>query len=63
MNTLYGIHPYLIDNWNTDFTANRDSAIKLWKAEWFLKWWDSIIVVNDIHNNGEEIPVVELIRI
>jgi pyruvate kinase len=29
MNTLYGIHPYLIDNWNTDFTANRDSAIKL----------------------------------
>ncbi len=63
MNTLYGVHPYMINNWNEDFSLNRDTAITIAKHEKVLKNWDKIIVVNDIEKDGEEVPVVELIEI
>ena len=63
MNSLYGINPYLINNWDEDFTKNRDMAITIAKHEKVLKKWDKIIVVNDIEKDGEEVPVVELIEI
>lgn len=63
MNTLYGINPYLINDWNDSFSKNRDIAINISKKQWILKNGDKIIVVNDITKDWEEVPVVELINI
>jgi len=63
MNALYGIHPYLIENWDDSFTPNIYTAIDICKAEKILKPWDKIMIVNDIQKGDKEIPIVELMEI
>jgi pyruvate kinase len=63
MNVLYWVHPYLLEAWDEKFTENIYSAINICKAEWMLKLWDKIMIVNDIQKGEREIPVVELMEI
>lgn len=63
MNILYGVHPYILDNWDDKFTENIYSAIDICKAEKVLKPWDKIMLVNDVQKWDREIPIVELMEI
>lgn len=63
MNILYGVNPFLIENWDNAFTLNISSAIEICKREKILKKWDRIMLVNDIQKGVREIPVVELMEI
>jgi len=63
MNALYGVNPYLIENWDEKFTQNIYTAIDMCKQESILKKWDRIMVVNDIQKWDTEIPIVELMEI
>lgn len=63
MNTLYGINPYLIKDWDTHFTENREHALDIVKDNNYMRKGDKVIVVNDIEKNWDEIPVIELIEI
>jgi len=37
MNVLYGVHPYLLENWDEEFIQNIYSAIDICKKEKILK--------------------------
>ncbi len=63
MNILYGVHPYLIANWDNKFVENIYTAIDICKCEWSLVPGNKIMVVNDIQKWDREIPVVELMEI
>jgi len=63
MNVLYGVYPFLIHNWDTEFIENIYTAIDMCKADGNLKPGDKIMLVNDIRKNGREIPLVELMEI
>ncbi len=63
MNVLYGVHPYLIEDWDEKFIENIYSAIDMCKDNKSLKPGDRIMLVNDIQKSGREIPLVELMEI
>ncbi|MCH8519045.1 pyruvate kinase [Candidatus Gracilibacteria bacterium] len=63
MNILYGIKPYLVENWDTDFIGNVSEAIDICKADNILKVGDKIILVNDMRKKGKEMPLIELLEI
>jgi len=63
MNALYGVNPYLINNWDESFTPNIYTAIDICKAENILKPGDRIMIVNDVQKWDKEIPIVELMEI
>ncbi len=63
MNTLYGVNPYIIENWDAKFIQNIYTAIDILKANHTLTPWDRVMVVNDIQKGVQEIPVVELMEI
>ncbi len=63
MNILYGVNPYLIENWDKEFIENIYSAIDICKNNKVLKPGDRIMLVNDIRKSGKEIPLVELMEI
>ena len=63
MNALYGVNPYLIENWDTKFIENIYSAIDICKASGDLKPGDRIMLVNDVQKGEREIPLVELMEI
>ena len=63
MNILYGVQPYLIQNWDEKFVENIYTAIDICKHEKHLSSWDRVMIVNDIQKGKREIPVVELMEI
>ncbi|MDA9129233.1 pyruvate kinase [Candidatus Gracilibacteria bacterium] len=63
MNILYGVNPYLIENWDTKFIENIYTAIDICKSQNILKTGNKIMIVNDIQKGDTEIPVVELMEI
>ncbi len=63
MNVLYGVYPFLINDWDEHFIENIYTAIDMCKQEGNLKPWDKIMLVNDVRKNGREIPLVELMEI
>lgn len=63
MNVLYGVTPYLIENWDTKFIENIYTAIDICKETGDLKPGDRIMLVNDIQKWDREIPLVELMEI
>jgi len=63
MNVLYGVNPYLINDWDEKFIENIYTAIEICKAENILKSGDKIMIVNDIQKGDKEIPIVELMEI
>lgn len=63
MNILYGVHPYLIENWDPKFIENIYTAINICKDTHMLSPGDKIMIVNDIQKGEREIPVVELMEI
>ena len=63
MNILYGVNPYLLENWDNKFIENIYTAIDLCKTQKILKAGDKIMIVNDIQKWEREIPVVELMEI
>lgn len=63
MNLLYGVNPYLIENWDPKFTQNIYTAIDLCKDKHVLNPGDKIMIVNDIQKGEREIPIVELMEI
>lgn len=63
MNALYGVNPYLIEDWDEKFIENIYTAIDICKAEKILKAGDRIMIVNDIQKGDMEIPIVELMEI
>lgn len=63
MNILYGVKPYLLETWDSDFVGNISEAIEICKRENILKPWDRIILINDLRKKGKEVPLVELIEI
>lgn len=48
MNALFGVHPFLIENWDPHFEQNVDRAVKICKEQALLKNGDRVMVVNDI---------------
>lgn len=48
MNILYGVNPYLLENWDNKFIENIYTAIDLCKTQKILKAGDKIMIVNDI---------------
>jgi len=63
MNVLYGVNPYLLQNWDEKFIENIYSAIDICKSEKILKPGDKIMLVNDIQKGEREIPLVKLMEI
>ena len=63
MNILYGVKPYLVENWDTDFVGNVAEAIDICKQEGILQAGDRIMLVNDLRKKGKEVPLVELVEI
>lgn len=63
MNALYGVNPYLIEDWDEKFIENIYTAINMCKATGDLKPGDKIMLVNDIQKGDREIPVMELMEI
>lgn len=63
MNILYGVKPYLVENWDTDFVGNIAEAIEICKNENILKAWDRVMLVNDLRKKGKEVPLIELLEI
>ena len=63
MNILYGVHSYLIADWDDKFVENIYTAINICKSQGLLVPGDKIMVVNDIQKWDREIPVVELMEI
>lgn len=63
MNILYGVNPYLINDWDEKFIENIYTAIDICKAEKVLKAWDRIMIVNDVQKGDKEIPIIELMEI
>jgi pyruvate kinase len=48
MNILYGVHSYLIADWDDKFVENIYTAINICKSQGLLVPGDKIMVVNDI---------------
>ena len=63
MNILYGVKPYLVENWDSDFLWNVTEAIEICKADWVLRVWDRVMLVNDMRKKWKEMPLVELLEI
>ncbi|NDK10299.1 pyruvate kinase [Candidatus Gracilibacteria bacterium] len=63
MNVLFGVQPYLLENWDEQFVENIGTAITICKENGSLKVGDKIMLVNDIQKGETEIPVVELMEI
>ena len=63
MNILYGVKPYLVENWDSDFLWNVTEAIGICKADGVLKVGDRVMLVNDMRKKGKEMPLVELLEI
>ena len=63
MNVLYGVNPYLLEDWDEKFIQNINTAIDICKTGWVLVSWDKIMIVNDIQKWDQEIPIVELMEI
>jgi len=63
MNILYGVKPYLVENWDSDFVWNVTEAIELCKTDWVLSVWDRVMLVNDMRKKWKEMPLVELLEI
>ncbi len=63
MNVLYGVYPFLIEEWDDTFIENIYTAIDLCKDKQVLVPGDKIMLVNDIQKGEREIPIVELMEI
>ena len=63
MNALYGVNPFLIEDWDSHFTWNREQALQICKENNILSTWAKVIVVNDIEKDGNEVPIIELLEI
>lgn len=63
MNILYGVKPYLVENWDKDFVGNISEAIEICKSEKILQKGDRVMLVNDLRKKGKEVPLIELLEI
>ena len=63
MNILYGVKPYLLEKWDSDFVGNVSDAIEICKQEGVLHVGERIMLVNDLRKKGKEVPLIELVEI
>lgn len=63
MNILYGVKPYLLEKWDSDFVGNVSDAIEICKQEGVLHIGERIMLVNDLRKKGKEVPLIELVEI
>lgn len=63
LNILFGINPYLLENWTDHYKENVISSIELLLKNWELNRESRIIAITDIQKDGKEIPALEIITI
>lgn len=63
MNVLYGVYPFLLENWDENFTQNISEAVSIMKKSGKLISGDTVMVINDIRSGDKEIPLMELLYI
>lgn len=64
LNILFGMESYFLKNRNQEsYEQNLESAVNMLISSKRIKSTDTIIVINDIQKNGEEFPILEVVKV
>lgn len=64
INSLFWVSPVYLEKRNSEnFIETMELAINHLLEKWVIKKWDTVIAINDIKRNGEDVSVMEIINV